>query len=195
RVNFNLMAWQIVFVFGLALGVLTAMNRVDWQKVFRPGDTLLPMTALSICLFFLPFRFATAHDYMPIDILGTFQSYENRSEFGLVYLLNFTAAASGLAWLLVAGPEHASARVRRFAGFLSWLFKLPFLRLLGRHSLQVYVWHVIIVYLVRFVDFETPRFSQLLKTTIAFGCIALLSLPAVYRERARLFGRVEGTAA
>ena len=187
RVNFNLMAWQIVFVFGLVLGVLTATNRIDWKRVFRPDDTLLPLAALSVCLFFLPFRFATAHDYMPLDMLGTFQSYENRSEFGLVYLLNFSAAAAGLAWLLIAGPEHASARVRAFSNGLSRLVSLPFLRLLGRHSLQVYVWHVVIVYLVRFVDFETPRFSQPLKTAIAFGCIALLSLPALYRERKRLF--------
>ncbi|GGD05652.1 OpgC family protein [Aureimonas glaciei] len=189
RVNFNLMAWQIVFVVGLVFGVLTATNRIDWSRVFRPDNTILPVAALSVCLFFLPFRFATAHDYMPLDVLGTFQSYENRSEFGLVYLLNFAAAGSGIAWLLTAGPAHASGRVRAFANGLSWLVNLPFLRLLGRHSLQVYVWHVVIVYLVRFVDFETPRFSQSLKTAIAFGCIALLALPAVYRERQRLLGR------
>jgi hypothetical protein len=188
RVNFNYMAWQIVFVFGLVFGVLTSMNRINWSRVFRPDSTLLPITALSVCLFFLPFRFATAHDYMPIDMLGNFQSYENRSEFGLVYLLNFAAAASGFAWLLIAGPEHASKRVRAFSALPSRLFRLPFLRLLGRHSLHVYAWHVVIVYLVRFVDFETPRFSQPLKTVIAFGCIALLSLPAIYRERHRIFG-------
>lgn len=190
RVNFNLMAWQVVFVSGLVFGVLTATNRIDWTRVFRSDDRLVPLAALSVCLFFLPFRFATAHDSMPIDMLGPFQSYENRSEFGLVYFLNFAAAASGIAWLLVAGPGHASRRVRAFAALLSRLFRLPFLRLLGRHSLQVYVWHVVIVYLVRFVDFETPRFGQPLKTAIAFGCIALLSLPALYRERARLFDRL-----
>ncbi|KQT47602.1 hypothetical protein ASG43_09385 [Aureimonas sp. Leaf454] len=190
RVNFNLMAWQIVFVVGLVFGALTAMNRIDWSRVFRPDVTILPVAALSVCLFFLPFRFATAHDYMPLDVLGTFQSYENRSEFGLVYLLNFAAAASGIAWLLIAGPDHPSRRVRAFSRGLSGLISLPFLRLLGRHSLQVYVWHVVIVYLVRFVDIETPPFSQPLKTAVAFGCIALLALPALYRERKRLFGQL-----
>ncbi|KQT88458.1 OpgC domain-containing protein [Aurantimonas sp. Leaf443] len=195
RVNFNLMAWQVVFVFGLVFGTLTATNRIDWTRVFRPDSTFIPVAALSVCLFFLPFRFATAHDYMPIDIMGTFQSYENRSEFGLVYLLNFAAVASGIAWLLIAGPDHASPRVRGVSSALSCLFRLPFLRLLGRHSLQVYAWHVVIVYLVRFVDFETPRFNQPLKTAIALACIALLSLPALYRERDRFFGAGPGPRA
>ncbi|PZO82429.1 MAG: hypothetical protein DI629_00545 [Mesorhizobium amorphae] len=194
RVNFNLMAWQIVFVSGLVLGVLTALDRIDWSRVFRPDDKFLPLTALAVCLFFLPFRFASAYGFLPEDMAAPFQSYENRSEFGLVYLLNFLAAGGGIAWLLIAGPRHASSKVRWLSGALNGLFRLRFLRLLGRHSLQVYVWHVVIVYLVHLIDIETPRFSQLAKTAIALFCLALLALPAVYRERDRIFRRFDPDA-
>ncbi|KAA0700452.1 hypothetical protein DTW90_01930 [Neorhizobium sp. P12A] len=188
RVSFNLLGWQIVFFSGLVLGVLTASRKVDWSKVFRPEATLLPKLALSICIFFLPLRIATAHDLLPQSVLDKFTTMEVRADFSLVYLINFPAAAIVLVWLLIAGPKHASPRIRSFAAGARWVLSLSFLRLLGRHSLHVYVWHVAIVYLVYYIDQRTPQFSQLTKTLIALISVMLLSLPALWRERKRLGG-------
>ena len=49
------------------------------------------------------------------------------------------------------------------------LFGLRFLRLLGRHSLQIYAWHVVLVYLVRWLDGEVGPFNEATKTAIAIG--------------------------
>lgn len=186
RVSFNLLGWQIVFFSGLIAGALTSVKKVVWTEVFSPEKTLIPKAALAVCLFFLPLRIATAHGLLPDFMLEKFATMEVRADFGPVYLLNFAAVASGLAWLLIAGPRHASPHVRKIASLLTALFSLSYLRLLGRHSLQVYVWHVLIVFAVYYFDGHTPELSQLTKTAIALFCVALLSLPALYRERDRL---------
>lgn len=183
RVSFNLFGWQLVFFSAMVIGVLTAENRIDWRRIFSPEKTLLPKIALAICLFFLPLRILTAHGLMPDFMLGKFASMEIRADFGPVYLLNFAAVSIGLAWLLIAGPEHRSSLVRRIAAGVTWVFKLRFLQLLGRHSLQVYVWHVALVYIVYYVDGRTAELSELEKTLIALVSLALLPLPAIWRER------------
>ena len=188
RVSFNLFGWQIVFFSGLVLGALTSTRKIDWSRIFRPEATLIPKLSLATCLFFLPLRIATAHDLLPQVVLDKFATMEIRADFGPVYLMSFPAVAMGLAWLLIAGPRHERPFVRQLAAGATWLFSLGFLRLLGRHSLHVYVWHVAIVYMVFYVDQKTPEFSQLMKTFIALMSIMLLSLPALWRERDRFIG-------
>ncbi len=192
RVSFNLLGWQIVFFSALVIGAMTADNKIEWRKIFSPEKTLLPKAALAICLFFLPLRIITAHDLVPQPVLDKFATMEIRADFGPVYLLNFLAVATGLTWLLIAGPEHRSPVVRAFSRGVIWVFTLRFLRLLGRHSLQVYVWHVALVYGVYYLDGRTPALTQLQKTSIAVVCILLLAIPAVWREREQFADRLFG---
>ncbi len=188
RASFNLLGWQIVFFAGIIAGTLTSMKTVDWKEVFHPDQTFLAKMSLAVCLFFLPLRLLTAHDLMPGIVLEKFGLMEIRADFGPVYLLNFAAAAYGVAWLLIAGPRHHQAVIRRIASTLAGLFSLNYLQLLGRHSLQIYVWHVLIVYVIFYVDGRTGELTQFTKTMIALGALALLSLPALWRERDRFLG-------
>ena len=82
----------------------------------------------------------------------------------------------------MAGRHSANRVVRRLGDGLYGLFSLSFLRLIGRHSLQVYAWHVLLVYGFKAVDWHWGPFSQLAKTAIALAAIALLALPALLRE-------------
>jgi hypothetical protein len=182
RAHFNLMAWQMVFVSAMVLGVLTVTGRLRWEQVFRPDRTWLPKTALAICLFFLPFRVGLTANLIPPPILERFSQFELRGDFSLVYLLNFAAAGAGLAWLLIAGPGSPRAWIRKLSGLLLGLFRTPFLRLLGRHSLQIYAWHVLLVFGVRALDFYEGPFPQASRIAIALVCLALLMLPALWRE-------------
>ena len=188
RASFNLLGWQIVFFAGIIAGTLTSMKKVEWKEVFHPDHTFLAKMSLAVCLFFLPLRLLTAHGLMPGIVLEKFGLMEIRADFGPVYLLNFAAAAYGMAWLLIAGPRHDHAVVRRIASVLTGIFSLRYLQLLGRHSLQIYVWHVLIVYVIFYVDGRTEELTQVTKTVIALGSLALLSLPALWRERDRFLG-------
>ncbi|NBB50691.1 hypothetical protein GVN24_20650 [Rhizobium sp. CRIBSB] len=187
RVSFNLLGWQIVFIAGIIGGTLTSMKKIEWRKIFAPRRTTLAWTALAITVFFLPLRIATAHGLMPGFVLEKFGLMEVRADFGPVYLINFAAVAYGLAWLLIAGPHHESPVIRKIASALTSLFTLSFLQLLGRHSLQIYVWHVLIVYMISYLDARTPELSQLTKTIITIAALAVLAIPAVWREREKIF--------
>jgi hypothetical protein len=191
RVSFNLLGWQVVFYSGLVLGALTSAGKIKWSNILSPDNTFIPKVALSMVLFFLPLRLITAHELMPPHMIGKFASMEIRADFGPVYLLNFAAVAMLVTWLIVAGPKHKDEWVRRIAGAITWVFSIKYLQLLGRHSLYVYVWHVAIVYFVYYFDGRTPELNEFTKTAIALVSIALLSLPALWRERDKLFGTAE----
>ncbi|CDZ73309.1 OpgC protein [Neorhizobium galegae bv. orientalis] len=188
RVSFNLLGWQVVFYSGLVLGALTSAGKIKWSNILSPDNTFIPKVALLMVLFFLPLRLITAHELMPPHMIGKFASMEIRADFGPVYLLNFAAVAILVTWLIVAGPKHKDEWVRRIAGAITWVFSIKYLQLLGRHSLYVYVWHVAIVYFVYYFDGRTPELDEFTKTAIALVSIALLSLPALWRERDKLFG-------
>ncbi|WP_310220661.1 OpgC domain-containing protein [Neorhizobium sp. 2083] len=191
RVSFNLLGWQVVFYSGLVLGALTSAGKIKWSNILSPDNTFIPKVALLMVLFFLPLRLITAHELMPPHMIGKFASMEIRADFGPVYLLNFAAVAMLVTWLIVAGPKHKDEGVRRIAGAITWVFSIKYLQLLGRHSLYVYVWHVAIVYFVYYFDGRTPELNEFTKTAIALVSIALLSLPALWRERDKLFGTAE----
>ncbi|WP_051558989.1 OpgC family protein [Allorhizobium undicola] len=187
RTSFNLLGWQIVFFSGTIAGSLTATRQIEWTRVFDPQHTLLVKAAVAVLLFFLPLRILTAHGLLPDAVLQKFGTMEVRADFGPVYLLNFAALAFSIAWLLIAGPRHDSARIRKAAAMLNSLFSLSFLQLIGRHSLHVYVWHVLIVFAVRYIDGRIGPFSEPAKTLIALFCVMLLAIPALYRERETYF--------
>jgi len=188
RASFNLFGWQIVFYSALVLGALTSAGKIDWKKILSPENTFIPKAALLLVLFFLPLRLITANGWMPPYMVGKFASMEIRADFGPVYLLNFAAVALLITWLIVAGPKHQAQWVRKIAAGITWVFSIRFLQLLGRHSLYVYVWHVAIVYFVYYFDGRSPELNELTKTAIALVSVALLSIPALWREREKFFG-------
>ncbi|MBW6425911.1 OpgC domain-containing protein [Rhizobium sp. XQZ8] len=188
RASFNLFGWQIVFYSGLVLGALTSAGKIKWSNILSPENTFIPKAALVLVMFFLPLRLITAHELMPPHMVGKFASMEIRADFGPVYLLNFAAVALLITWLLVAGPKHEAPWVRKIAAGITWVFSIRYLQLLGRHSLYVYVWHVAIVYFVYYFDGRSPELNELTKTAIALVSVALLSIPALWREREKFFG-------
>lgn len=188
RNHFNVLAWQVLFFVPLVFGVLTAQTKIDWERIFSPRRSIIPIAAFAFCLLFLPWRVATRHELLSEEMLQQLMPFEVRANFGLVYLLNFMAVASGVAWLVIAGPRHRFSAVRAMAGAFCWLMTRPLLRLLGRHSLQVYAFHVVVVYAVIYIDWRTPEFSQMTKTLIAIAAILLLTVPALWRDRSQWAG-------
>lgn len=192
RAYFNVLAWQLVFMVGLMIGVAMAQGRIDWDRLFRRDRPEPVLIATALLLFFAVWRVWSNHFVLPEPIATRFHVLANRSEFSLVYLLNFAAAAYAVTWVIRVGPTTASAPLRRLGQLLDGLFNLSFLRLLGRHSLQVYAWHVIMIYLLKAVDHDWGPFNEATKTLIALAGVALLAVPALTIERLRpaIAGRV-----
>jgi len=182
RAAFNPFAWQILFFTAMVLGALWAQGKVDVGRILdprRPGPAII---AAVVVVFFALWRLAFTFALVPEVMMRRFWIFENRTEFSLVFLVNFVALAYLVSWVLVAGPETRSRPVRSAAAALDTLFTLPFLRLLGRHSLHVYAWHVLLVYLATWVDGRYGPFGTLGRSAIGLACIPLLAAPAVLKE-------------
>lgn len=195
RGGFNPLGWQIVFVSGLIAGGLTAQGKVEWQRLLSPDKTLLPLMCGLILLFFLPIRIATAYGLIPPEFLGPFQAMAVRQSFGPVYMLSLMGAGGLLTWLMVAGPQASQRWIVTLSVGLHALFRWLPLKILGRHSLQTYAWHVVLVYMLRYADAQTGPFTDAQKTAIAAFFILLLPLPAIWREygqaiRRKMFSEV-----
>lgn len=185
RGSFNPLAWQIVFISGMVGGGLMAKGGIDWKRIFAPERTTLPIVCLIVVLFFLPVRFVTARGIIDYKYLGAFASMAVRRSFGPVYLLNLIGAGGLLAWLLIAGPDSPRRWIAAIARGLTALFRFFPLRLIGRHSLQTYAWHVAVVYGVRYIDMTEGPLDFWHKTELAFFCVLLLALPALWRDYGR----------
>ncbi|TWG96859.1 hypothetical protein L598_002400000300 [Mesorhizobium sp. J18] len=194
RTAFNVLAWQIVFMSGLVLGALTATGQIDWKKAMDPQRTVWAWTALAGVLIFMAIRLGFTFKIMPEDMAKQFAGLDDRVEFSFIYLANFAATGYLVAWTVMAGPRSENAVVRALGNGLSLVFSLSFLRLLGRHSLQVYSFHVILVYLLKAFDYHHGPFTEWSKTAIALTAVASLAIPALYRERDRFFGKREAPA-
>ena len=182
RAHFNVLAWQVVFMGGMVLGTLTVTGAVDWRRVFDPERPVLAYTALAVVLLFMVLRLGFTWQVMPEVVLERFRRYDVRGEFSLVYLLNFAALAYLVGFAMIAGPNSQSAALRGVARVLHGVFTLSFLRLIGRHSLQVYVWHVLVIYALKGLDHHHGPFDEATKTAIALTAVASLALPAFWRE-------------
>jgi len=183
QVPFNVLAWQIVFMTALVIGALWARDQIDSDRIFDPRKTSLAKVSAAVLLFFMAFRLGFRFEIVPDEVMTRFQVYENRPEFGVVFLLNFVFLGYLTAWLMIAGPKAENPFVALLGRGLNGFFSLSLLRLLGRHSLQIYVWHVLLVYLLVWVDGVVGPFDESVKVAIVAASVGLLTLPALYAER------------
>ncbi|WEX10959.1 OpgC domain-containing protein [Chelativorans sp. AA-79] len=189
RSAFNVLGWQIVFMSGLVLGALSATKEIDWKQVITPEKTALVWAALALVLIFMTIRFGFTFGFLPEAVAERFTGLDNRVEFSFVYLVNFMATGYLVAWMIMAGSVSDNRAVRILGKGLRRIFSLSLLRLIGRHSLQVYAWHVIVVYLLKGLEYHNGPFTEWTKTIIALLAVGSLAIPALYRERMSILGK------
>lgn len=189
--HFNPLAWQVVFVTGLLLGAADTRGKMDWNGWFSPERTYLLKASIVIVALFMFYKLGFTYGFMPDSMALRFDGFNNRTELSLVYLLNFVGLAYLVTWLLVAGEKSAFPAARRAGALLNRLFRWRFLTFLGKHSLQVYAYHVVVVYVVLGFDARIGPFSETTKTLIALAAIVSLIVPAWVH--ANWAGWVEGS--
>ena len=119
---FDPMAWQVLFVGGLLIGSLVAKGRLAASSRLRP----LFILASVVFFCFLLHK----HGFFPSS-MNFPQEWTDIERLGIVRLLNFTALAFITAILLAKKPKA---------------FLIKPLMFLGRHSLHVFVYHVLFLY-------------------------------------------------
>lgn len=174
--TFDPFAWQLLFVGGLALG--------HWWLSYRGPSVFTHPVAVPVVAGIAGLLFLVRYRILP---LGTPILWDNPlvglSTLAPLRLLNFTV----LAYLV----GFAAVRFRR-------LFSCRWLSFLGQHSLQVFTFHVIVVYagMPLFERIETLSPAGQIGITVAV--LLSLTIPAwAHREyrRWRSASSVMGAAA
>lgn len=123
--DFNPFAWQFVFFSGLYFGHLHLYRH---RPVIKVRPVLLAL-CLAVCIFGFTMRWELLPWPEPFGAGGALASKQN---YGAAYLVNFLAFSYVLYCLATRFPRA---------------FEWPPLAFLGRHSIQVFSFHVVVIYL------------------------------------------------
>ena len=142
--GFNLFSWQLLFIAGIYIGY----NRANGHIVLPRNKKVFVIFVILLAVFFL-FRHSS------IEI---FWKLSNRTDLKILRLLNFFILAYCIDYL----NYHTN--------IFKWrIFQLKELAFLGRHSLQVFSFHIILIYILNLTlnvfqlqdDFYTTALIQL----------------------------------
>ncbi len=168
---FNWVAWQLIFILGMALGVARLQKRTE--GVFNKHWLIVSIVFASyLCLL--------RHDLMP-TFLQSFNlwlaSYVHiaRDTIGWLRLLNFVAIVYVIAAIVHWGRQHNLAR------YVKW--PNQWLGFLGQHSLQVFAYHVVVLY--AYIPFRWGAWALTENQKwLVLGCFLLsLTLPAWWHKQ------------
>jgi hypothetical protein len=163
--RFELFAWQFLFVLGFWLGY-----RVIYEGSMRiPKRRYLVLLSSVFALAMFLYRWG----FIRWDLLETrfFRNAIRGDNLGWIRLLNFLA----LAYL-------AKRLVDRLGGF----FRNAWLELLGRHSLQVFCFHILASYGQRIIQKRLLIEGNPGKVVLTAVVAASLTIPALLHQYIRL---------
>ncbi|WP_406870294.1 OpgC domain-containing protein [Thioclava sp. 'Guangxiensis'] len=163
---FNRFAWQALYFGGLAIGANMALGRFDPAMFKDPKWRPVAMVCLMLAGLFAG-----------CDLLQTIMGLEAEQERNIldaVYVANFLADLGIMTWLLTAGLSDGDAVLRTVAHAFRRLFTWRPLVFLGRHSLQVYAWHAIGLWLLALAVGPTEALSQLDRAILVVAMSATL---------------------
>lgn len=180
---FNRLGWQILYFFGLAAGMKMAEGKLDLS--FLHGDLGYRLFLLCVALIavFLATRIEAIlySAEMEGELSTTIAILYERSALSPLRLLNFVVDVYAVCWLLIAGQRVAWTRP--FSRLLSAVMNWPPLVYLGKHSLQIYAFHVFIYYVAAFFLYDLfGEMGEIGRATIILTCVLSLYIPALLHD-------------
>ena len=182
RTAFNPLAWQLLFVGGLVLGGLLARNELPVQGLLSPHRRFLRDLVVGILALVVALRLGL--QVWPPDEawLERLRPFEDRQSLGLLRLTSFAAVAFLVAWLLAAAPGSKHPWLAAFGRAVNRVLGHPWVSLLGRHSLPVFAFHVVLIYLLRLLDTQLGGIPDPWYSLLAACAVLSLAAPAVAME-------------
>lgn len=174
---FNIFGWQALFFGGLYAGFLLAQGKLDLGWLQTPGAKVAALIGIAGIAGFALLDRLVYWDLISPEFTETMLTRANRQDFSPVHLINFVLDLYVVVWLLVAGRDCGAAWLVRLSAGMHWLFTRPALVFLGQHSLHVFSFHILWVYVLAVV-FDAGPPSELMGTGLIVLSVALLYLPA-----------------
>ncbi|MGV6809555.1 MAG: OpgC domain-containing protein, partial [bacterium] len=163
---FDPFGWQLIFVLGMYLGYRR------FQRGGRPQT--LSWSLLAIASAIVVVLFAQRHGIIHVTWLDNYV-YIDRESIAWLRLLNFLAVVYVIHAVIIAQQHYRIFYV--FEPLGRWL------GFLGKHSLQVFAFHLVVLYC--YIPFRWGEWalSDSQKLVLAIVFIASLSLPAWWHQR------------
>jgi hypothetical protein len=174
---FNLFAWQLLFTIGAILGYQLNRGTLPVHLLHRPEARSAAMIALGLILLLGIFDRLVYWSFLPDDWTTSFLNQERRKHLSGLHVFAFLIDLYFVAWLLNAGRDDRWAPIRWLARLVSGIVSHPKLIMLGQHSLQVFAWHIVVVY-VLYVLLHGRPVGEFWGSLILIGCVASLWIPA-----------------
>jgi len=170
---FHVFAWQLLFVLGMVLGFL----RFDSKDALPRVNPLLFSLSVAVVVYLFLQRHGYMHRWVgDATVLAWLQEYRHiaRDNMAWMRLLNFLAMVYVVAGLI--------AWHKRFDLFK--LLALPgrWLAFLGQHSLQVFAFHLVVLYCYIPFRWGDWAFTDNQKWFVLVAFLASLTLPALWHK-------------
>ncbi len=176
---FNLLGWQVLFFGGLWLGFLTAQGRLDLSFLKGRGWTAAALISMGGVAAFALLDRIIYWDMISVEFSSAFLMKSVRQDFSPVHLINFALDLFLLTWLIVAGQNSGIRFLALISNWVTWLFTRKALVFLGQHSLHVFSFHILVVYIVTIIFEKGPPDEITGSILIIMGALSLY-IPAVF---------------
>lgn len=154
--SFNLLAWQLLWVAGIYAGFLHKVRRQT--AFFRHRGILWTAVVLAV-VFFL-----ARHELLPVS--DALMAYVAKEDLRILRVANIASQVVLFCWIIRLLPASRG---------------LPWFRLLGRYSLPVFSFHILLVYLLEPVTWRIAYWSGYGANFLYTAAVlATLSLPALF---------------
>lgn len=181
---FDRMGWQILYFAGLAIGLQMARGGLDLAWMRRPAGRRLFFGALALTCGFAALRLSSLAGLIPAQGEALLEWLFERSTLSPLRVLNFASDLYLVAWLLTVGSTDRARPLGAIARGLSRLVHWRPLVFLGQHSLQVYAWHVLMVYVMVWLFAPVARYwPGWLQDGVVLAGVASLWVPAALHDR------------
>ncbi len=165
---FNIMSWQIIWVMGIYLGFMRYSNKSLQIVKYR----LFIYTACTMTVVL----FLSRHNVLPIGFDTI--SATNRANLAWLRLLNFFVLVITIWFLIRKIPVDKS---------------IPWVGFIGKYSLQVFSYHILLLYILRPVSLRLINSGSQIGYVIYTVLIVIsLTIPAVVYKDYRNAVSVEG---
>ncbi len=175
---FNRFAWQLLFFAGALFGMALAKGDLDLSILgTHMGKTVFYACLTAIVIFAIMKIYPRfGHDNQELVAM-------DRWNLSALRLLNFIVVLYILTYLCsAAGRENSSGFVRVVSEFLIRIFNWKPFVFLGQHSLQVYAFHVLVIYVALALLPDPGRLDIVGRNLLFLVAIASLYIPAFWNH-------------
>lgn len=181
-IYFNVFAWQILFFSGLYCGFRHAEGKLDLSFLKAPVYRQVFVVGLVIFLSLGLYDRIVFDNWISTGFTQQIKDVTDRGNLSVIYIAAFYLDLFLVTWLLVAGAHCGQKWIELLSRAVRWFFTRRFLVFLGQHSLHVFSFHILLVYVIDIL-LEGEHVGELQGSLILLAGVLSLYLPALWHAK------------